>query len=359
MKKPSSIFLFWIILVVGGVTVTACYVRFQHPGSIPASSGSGQVSDMDKLYIEQMMDQTKWLESLAYATLVGMIVLKLKNPKMMGSRSYSAAASLLIVSIYGGFLGHDVILIALTKGLPLLYTNLGTLPYVTQFWSLLIALALLAKEILLPTRKIAYVLIGAIFLGVIGFMWPVPANAQHATQPNDPVPSCAASWAHSRFSVTPSADDLTTISKFVSLLASRSTVSGPTAQTCDFVDSTMDQVRYASSVIAGQDDYDDTTVLVKSLVSQLVSNAAAPGTFLGTLVQDLQIWRGRPTGSILFQTSRQGVTIWLDGNVIGLAPLLYIAVPGPHSVDVHFGGTTIFQKAITVIANVETTEVIP
>jgi hypothetical protein len=359
MKKPSGAFIFWIMLALGGIAVTVCYVMLQNPGAIPVSSNLGNISEIDKLYIEQMMDQTKWLESIAYATLVGMIVLKLKNPGMMESWSYAASASLLIISIYGGFLGHDVILISLTKGLPLMYTALGTLPYVTQFWSLLIALALLAKKILIPKIKAAHLLIVALFLGRIAVMGPARADAQTGPAvPADPVNSCTVSWAQSRFSSTPSANDQTTISTFVSLLATRSQVSAATAQSCGFVDSTLDNVRYASSVISGEDKYPDTIALVQLLGSQLNANAAAPGVLLGTLLQDLQVWR-LSTGSVLIQTSHPGVTISLGPKVIGLTPFLYIATPGSYTMSADLGGAQPILKTITVIANVKAIQVIP
>ena len=358
MKKLSNRLLFWLILSAGTLMVTAGYIALQAPGTTVSFGPDVHLSEADKVYIDQMAEQTKWLESLAYASLAGLIVLQGKGSGAGLSKITSVGAALLIVSLYAGFLSRDVILIALTKGVPLLYSTLGTWPYTTQFWCLIVGLALLARDFLW-TKKLAVPAAAATAL-LLALVFPASLRAQapQAPQAANNVPACAGGWAQSRFSKLASPQDQVLMTDFLARTAQRAGVPPASAQSCDFVYSTMDKVRNASNAMYGEDTLAHTIVLAGSLRDQLRANAAAPGTFLATLVNSMEVWHSS-TGSISVETTRNGAAVKINQQFVGPAPLLYIAKPGDYTVQVSFGGVVLAQQSITVVANVRSVVTVP
>jgi len=358
MKRLSGGLLFWLILAVGILMVTAGYLSLQASGTVVSFGPDVHVSDADKVYIDQMTEQTKWLESLAYASLVGLIVLQAKGSGTRLSRMSSMGAALLIVSLYAGFLSRDAILVALTKGSPLLHSMLGTWPHITQFWCLIVGLALLARDFLWTRKPAVLVSTATGLLLVLASSTSMRAQAPPSPQAANNVAACAGEWAKSRFSDTATQQDQALMADFLARTAQRTNVPPAAAQSCDFVYSTMDMVRNASIAMNGEDTLADTIVLAGSLRDQLRANAAAPGTFLATLVDSMDIWHWS-TGTISVETTRNGANVTINQRFVGPAPLLYIAKPGTYRVQVAFGGAVIFQQSITVVANARSVVTVP
>jgi hypothetical protein len=358
MIRFSSGLLFWLILSAGTLMVTVGYILLQAPGTAVPFGPDVHLSEADKVYIDQMTEQTKWLESLAYASLAGLIVLQGKGSGAGLSKITSVGAALLIVSLYAGFLSRDVILIALTKGAPLLYSTLGTWPHTTQFWCLIVGLALLARDFLW-TKKLAVP--AAVATGLLlPLLYPTSLRAQDPPGPSavKDVSTCTGEWAQSRFSKMASPQDQVLMTDFLNRTAQRANVPSSAAGSCDFAYSTMDKVRNASNAIYGKDTLADTIVLAGSLRDQLSANAAAPSTFLATLINSMDVWHWS-TGSISIETKRSGADVKINQQFVGPAPLLYIAKPGNYAVQVSFGGVVLAQQSITVVANVRSVVTVP
>lgn len=267
-------------------------------------------------------------------------------------------AALLIVSLYAGFLSRDAILVALTKGSPLLHSMLGTWPHITQFWCLIVGLALLARDFLWTRKPAVLVSTATGLLLVLASSTSMRAQAPPSPQAANNVAACAGEWAKSRFSDTATQQDQALMADFLARTAQRTNVPPAAAQSCDFVYSTMDMVRNASIAMNGEDTLADTIVLAGSLRDQLRANAAAPGTFLATLVDSMDIWHWS-TGTISVETTRNGANVTINQRFVGPAPLLYIAKPGTYRVQVAFGGAVIFQQSITVVANARSVVTVP
>lgn len=358
MKKPSGKLFFWLILSAGTVMVTAGYIALQAPGTAVPFGPDVHLSEADKVYIDQMTEQTKWLESLAYASLVGLIVLQGKGSDRGLSKLSSVGAPLLIVSLYAGFLSRDVTLIALTKGTPLLYSPLGTWPHTAQFWCLIVGLALLARDFLWTKKPAVTAPVATALLLALVFPAGLGAQGLQTPQAANNVPAYAGDWAQSRFSKTASPENQILMTDFLAQTAKRADVPQAAAQSRDFVYSTMDKVRNASNAVNGKDTLADTMVLASSLRDQLRANAAAPGTFLATLVNSMEVWHSS-TGSISVETTRNGAGVKINQQFVGPAPLLYIAKPGDYTVQVILGGVVLAQQSITVVVNVRSVVTVP
>src|SRR5690348_14282886 len=118
MKVNRLIWWFGISTVVGVVvSLITVHIGSINPDVVPSETSS---LDLDKAFVEQFADRTKWLETLAYATLVGTIGLRWSRESIVKHRTVSIACACLAVSLFNGYRAHDQVLQALELHAPLM-----------------------------------------------------------------------------------------------------------------------------------------------------------------------------------------------------------------------------------------------
>jgi len=99
-----------------------------------------ELTERDKEFIQTYSDQTKWLATIAYGLLAGLIILCLRaeKPAIELSIPLAVAAALLFTSIFDSFLASTSVLLALEQGpIESLYGESATrAAQVLQFWTL-------------------------------------------------------------------------------------------------------------------------------------------------------------------------------------------------------------------------------
>lgn len=344
---------FWSPLLVGLTLVTWSYVRLQISGPI-LTNQSGQidlsrVSDRDKIYIDQYVDRVKWLETIAYASIVGLLVLQSKHATAMESPWSCIGASFLVVSLYSGFLSHDVVLLSLTRGVPLLYSALGHVPQDCQFWSIILALVFLAGK-LIPSRS-AKKLKATVPVALLCLFVTSTAHGQPGKTPSSPQ-QCTSDWIASTFG------DLTESQKqkepaligdlhlILDQVQASTTLDPSNVKNCHFAVVTLDRIRYGAEVASDDMTYDSFVPFVATLKPDYEGNHLTHSAFFDNIASLAELWR-HPFATLVVNDSVNGDTVMLDHATIGLTSLMYICSPGSHSLEVLRGGVTIFSQQIS------------
>src|SRR5436305_3739799 len=118
MKVNRLIWWFGISTVVGVVvSLVTVHIGSVNPDVVPSSF------ELDKAFVEQFADRTKWLETLAYAALVGTIGLRWSRESIVKHKTVSIACACLAVSLFNGYRAHDQVLQALELHAPLMLST--------------------------------------------------------------------------------------------------------------------------------------------------------------------------------------------------------------------------------------------
>jgi hypothetical protein len=357
---------FWVPLLFGITLVTWAYARLQVSRTIVTNQSHqidlNTISEKDKMYIDQYVDRVKWLESIAYASIVGLLVLQSKSSATMENPWFCVGASLLVVSLYSGFLSHDVVLLSLTRGIPLLYSAVGRVPQDCQFWSMALALVFLAGK-LVPTYGTKATKAAAL----AAVLWLSLTGTAHA-QPDGPQPfpqtTCTNNWIASRFGQLNESqkqkepalvDDLQVILNGV---AANTTVNASNISNCNFATVTLDRIRYGATITSGNTTYDSLALFVTSLKSDYQGNHLSHSAFFDNIASLSELWH-KPSATLVVNDSVSGDRVTLDHVNIGFTSLMSLCPPGSHQLDVFRNGANVLSQSISVADGDQIVKTIP
>lgn len=315
-KKPSLAFILFLVAGLILVTATFRYLQNHDPESHrPAGMTLVQkLSDPQKALIATQQELSKWLIALAYASLVGLLGVRLKSPedpRFKGALPLAGAATL-VVSLYCGFLMHQATAFILREGpIPLLYGYYYQFPVQAQFWFLMLGLTLLAWPLL--TKN------GALATAAVVFLLPATLACASAPPPvTAEAPGwqdCVSDWAASR-GVEMSAGTMESAAIMAELVAGKAEVEVAPGDRCILVSSLLDDLRFRfSRGVRGGDVARAMKDQLPGLRRELESPNFSPGRLLEGLIDLTRIWRA-PSGVLLVEADR-GLTIHLDEDIVG------------------------------------------
>ncbi|HWB86351.1 MAG TPA: hypothetical protein VG675_19575 [Bryobacteraceae bacterium] len=343
MKKAH--FISVAILAAGVLIATECY-RISLTSPPPAgylaycdtaiAAGKPCLTEVEKNLIESQDSLSKWLLGLAYTTLGGMLILRVKNWRstQVTSALPMIACALLVLSLFGAFLFQIGIVFTLSNG-PLYHLDTGVVwvPLLTQFWSLVGALALLALWLYGPRRGIR-----------IALLFAAAASSPHFAQAAG-IEQCAQQWQETH-GFTADAKLAATQAQLVELLAKRAEVAIPSS--CDFTDSVLDRVRFAAREVKHSRSASALAEYTDSLVEELQTNAVSPEEITNALVRGLKFWEA-PSALVILRASRtKDATI---DTMSCMTPCTVRIGPGAHKIQASDAGKIIYSCPVNVKAD--------
>ncbi len=352
MTRP---YLISIAILASGVLAATVLFRISQTSRPPAgylafcdtavSAGKPCLTEIEKKLVESQDSLSKWLLGLAYTTLGGMLALRVRNWRSTQITSHMPmiACALLVLSLFGAFLFQVGIVFTLSNG-PLYHLDTGVvwIPLLTQFWSLVGALVLLAVWLYGPRRAIR-----------IGMLLAAAGSFSHFAQATE-VRKCAQRWQKERgFTEDPAFAARQAL--LVQFLAKRGKVAIPSS--CEFTDSVLDQVRFAARVVKGSRSSAALAEYTDSLIENFQTNAASPEEITTALIRGLKFWEAPSVLVILRASKTDDATI---DTVSCMTPCTLRVGPGAHQIQASAAGKIIYSCPVKVKAeavlriNVET-----
>jgi hypothetical protein len=347
-------YVFWIALAFGVISATLLYRSAQTNSgcSVSGSYDPNALSDKDKVYIDRFTDNSKWLETIAYGTLVGVIIMGLKNRSMLTGNAVNFGSALLIVSVYTSFLSQDAVLFALSKGpVCLLYGDVTRWLLICQVWSLIAAIGSLAIWFLRGKHLVSLAVLSA-------FLLTIPtAGASIIEQQQDPGTggtadtspinkSCIVSWVKTQYDAKPTDGEIQMMGSLILSVATKAQVPRSTFQSCTFVAAALDQVRWAAYNV-GPPDYKSFVKYAGGITSDISASHWSQGTFLSSLLSAAELWRTK-SGLIVVKSKIPGLVVSIDDNQVGLTTYVYRAACGAHTVTVRKGMQTVLNRTVDI-----------
>jgi hypothetical protein len=340
--------IWWFgISVVAGVLISLVTV---HIGSInPDVIASGSSSpDLDKAFVEQFADRIKWLETLAYAALVGTISLRWSRENILKHKTVSIACACLAVSLFNGYRAHDQVLQALGLHAPLmLSTRVSRLTVILQFWFLVAAIAMLASRILsvpvkaLPRKELAILFL---FTATSAYATGQPASSSQ-TEVNQK--SCVNKWVTSRYGQTATESEINTLLTITVSAAQNEGVHPAQMAGCAFSDSILDYVANGAYGEYGNRDYDKFQEFASEVARSSRGKKFADNSFVRALWTMAEIWH-QPRGLLRVESATSGDEVLVDGNRIGLTPFVCAFAPGKHQLQIKHSGKILADEVIDI-----------
>lgn len=337
---------FAITTVLGVIiSLTVVHIGNSNPDGFPPTQPS--TLDLDKSFVEQFADRTKWLETLAYAALVGMIGLRWTHENVLKHRTVGIACGALAVSLFNGYRAHDQILQALQFHAPLMLAGrVSRLTVICQFWFLALAITLLAARILaIAPRSASHA--KALLLCMLSVS-SVLASAQTPTPAAaTDQKACAKEWVRSRFGQTPTDTDVDMLMTIVNGTAREKKINTAKLSTCDFTNVVLDYVANNSYTLNGDRDYikfRDFAVDVARASSKL---GFSDSSFVQALWSMAEIWH-QPRGVLRVGSETPGDEVLVDSIRVGLTPLVCALRPGKHRLEIIHKGKSNLKEEIEV-----------
>jgi hypothetical protein len=311
--------IFWGVLIVGSVLITSFYSHSQV--TAPNEPLAEEPGDRQKQLMSAEGEMSKWLLGLASAALAGLIGLRLKNPGDDGLMEIvpMSAYAFLVLSLYGGFLSYEATLDILRRGpLRYLYGDQFRFPVLVQFWSLVIALILLA--VWLFGRKPKAVALAA----VLAVFFAGTANAQEIDRQK-----CVESWYQDRLHVSNSSGDL-------ALGVLQKIEKEPNAKpirTCLDVDLVLDRLRFAAVNSGKKDTEPEFASYLKTLADELSHPELSMSDVVHSIIDLMSPW-DRPVGVLSVRSSKGTFQILLNAAEVGLTNWSARLVPGTYRIRI-------------------------
>ena len=344
MKRLGLLFVSTAIFGVLASVLPARIYTNLHPEQLHGNLPS---IEFEKEYVDQFSDRIKWLETIAYAVLCGIVGLRWSQEKLATHSSIAISAGCLVVSLFNGYSAHDQVLQALRLGTPmLLWGRVSRVTIICQFWFLAIAVALVAIRLLsvprMAHRKVLYV------LAVFAASAAAHAQAGTAISPTDSkVRACVTDWVKTRFAQTASPADLTLLGRTVAGTANAKTISLNANNTCAFSASILDYVLSGSYAINGDRDYDDFLQEAQSVDRGVNHPGAGQSAIVKTLLSVAEIWHNA-LGVVNVNSAQAGDEVFVDDYKVGLTPFTCAVAPGTHDLKVKRNGNLIDSEKIEV-----------
>jgi|SRR5579864_2731352 len=319
------------------------YTRFA-PESI---QGTPSPTDYEKEFVEQFSDRIKWLETIAYAALGGIVGLRWSQEKLVTHPSIGISAGCLVVSLFNGYSAHDQVLQALQLHTPLLLSGtVSRLTVICQFWFLATAVALLAIRLLSVPRPTHRKSLCA--LAIIGVSMSVPAHANTAALPQEVnVQASVSDWVKTRFDRTASPEEVSLLGRIVVGTANAKQIDLDAQNRCAFSASVLDFVLNGSYALNGDRDYDHFLQMARNVARGLNNPGAGDSAIVRTLLNLMEIWHNS-RGIVYVVSSQAGDEVYIDKRQVGLTPFVCAMAPGQHELRVIRDGTVIHNEKIEV-----------
>jgi hypothetical protein len=323
--------LLWGFLgtTVLGVLISLAAVDIVSPSVEPVPSSTASV-ELDKQYVDQFADRIKWLETLAYAALAGVVGLRWSRENLVNHVMVAFASGCLAVSLFNGYRAHDEILQALQLHTPLLLASKASrLIVVFQFWFLAIAIAVLAVRVLsVPLgrhHKAASAAILLLFLTSLHVSGQVTTKSDAASVQKD----CAKQWVVSHYERTPTPAELNTLVTIVAGTAKEKKLGLDSQSGCAFSASILDYVANGSYNLDGDRDYADFLDFAGDVARAISSLGLSDSPFVRALWSAAEIWH-QARGVLRVQSAMAGDEVFVDGTERGLTAFTCAIAPGKH-----------------------------
>jgi hypothetical protein len=309
--------------------------------------GTQTLSEFEKVYVDQFSDRIKWLETIAYAALGGIVGLRWSQEKLINHPAIAMSAGCLVVSLFNGYSAHDQVLQALQLHTPMLLSAaVSRLTVICQFWSLAVGVALLATR-LLSVSKGAH---RKTLVALVMIALSLPTFAQDNVKAPHPEPSiedCVSNWTQTRFHDTAKQKDLALLGRIVTGTAKAKRIDLNAENRCVFTASILDFVLNASYTLNGDRDYAAFLQEAQSVDIGVNNPGGGESAVVRTLLSVVEIWHN-DRGVLSVITKQAGDEVYVDNQRIGLTPLTCALAPGQHALRVERNGNTVDNEQIEV-----------
>lgn len=309
--------------------------------------GTQTLADFEKNYVDQFSDRIKWLETIAYAALGGIVGLRWSQEKLVNHPLIAISAGCLVVSLFNGYCAHDQVLQALQLHTPmLLFGAVSRLTVICQFWSLSIAVALVAIRLLSVPRAAHRKTLSALAILVLSL--PTFAQEDRKTPESDTsMAACVSNWTQTRFSRTANKQDLARLERIVAGTAKAKNIDLNAQNRCIFAASVLDFVLNASYTLNGDRDYDEFIQEAQSVDTGVNNPGAGESALVRTLLSVVEIWHNA-RGVLSVTSTQAGDEVYIDTQRVGLTPLTCALAPGQHALRVDRNGAAVDSEQIEV-----------
>ncbi len=315
-------------------------------------TGTTASTDFDKEFVEQFSDRIKWLETIAYAALGGIVGLRWSQEKLVDHPAIAVSAGCLVVSLFNGYSAHDQVLQALQVHTPgLLSGAVSRMTVICQFWFLAAAIALLAFRLLSVPRTLhrRAICVLAILIGSTS----IPGHADGAPAPGDAaVQACASDWVKTRFGRTASPEEQTLLEHIVVGTANAKNINLDAQNRCVFSASVLDFVLNGSYTLSGDRKYTDFLESAQTVARGVNHPGAGESAIVRTLLNLAEIWHN-PRGVVIVTSSQAGDEVYIDNQRVGLSPFTCAMAPGKYKLRVNRNGMDIVVEQIEVKDGIE------
>jgi PEGA domain len=337
--------IFGILISTVPARVYTAKVSEPIPGTIAPT-------DFEKQYVEQFSDRIKWLETIAYAALGGIVGLRWSQEKLAAHPAVAISAGCLVVSLFNGYSAHDQVLQALQAHTPNLLSGVASrLTVICQFWFLATAVAVLAVRLLSVPRTVHRRTLCA-FVVLIGSA-SFPGHADGAPAPPDlAVQACASDWVQTRFGRTANPEELTLLGSMVAGSANAKKIDLDQQNRCAFSASVLDFVLNGSYTLNGDREYSHFLEEAQSVARGVNHPGAGNSAIVTTLLNLAEIWHNA-RGVVYIVSSQNGDEVYVDNQRVGLTPFTCAMAPGKHKLLVKRNGTVIDTEQIEVGDGIE------
>ena len=336
MKNPNIIAI--AILVLGIVVSTVMYrgsQTSQKPNDFLAYCDPNKpcLGEIEKKLVETQDALSKWMLGIAYTTLGGMLVLRVRNWRnvQITSALPMTAVALLLLSLFGAFLFQVGLIFTLSKG-PLYHLSTGVVwvPLLTQFWPLVAALALLGVWLYGPRRAIKLMMLA-------GLLCTMSIRARAAD-----IRQCANAWQRSRgFEQSQRLADIDT--SLIAIVLKRA--GRDSLPSCGLADSILDQVRYGASIVKQSEKREPLIEYTTSVLDDLRQDPLSLPEVVSVLVSGARLWDA-PSGLLtLDATTTHQVVV---DTTTCLTPCTVRLGPGSHHVEATSGGMVVYSCSLVL-----------
>ena len=338
MSKPNLPGVLFAVLVIVGIVAAVFVQRYAVLGTVADSQSVPLSNSQDKL-LAQRNDLSKWLLGLAYTTLVGLLGLQIKDEsrRRPGESSLSmAAAALLVVSIFAAFLFQEATTHALEADIRLLYGSYLEAPLQIQFYTLLVALVLLAIWLFRPARQLS---LFAILVALV-----LPGAAQNVR----PSTECVKQWADDR-EVVLSQDLQLRVARLIGRIRTRAEAKLGSGDECAHVASVADQIRWLAREKAGITTDRLLPQAITELEEQSGSPNALPSDWISQLIESSKLWRPVPYSQLSIKSTPEGLQVRLKGNKVGLTNWLGRVQPGDYRLELLDNDVVVYSEILRLV----------
>jgi hypothetical protein len=306
--------------LVLGVLICVIFSKVSALGEVPTHQTAALDGRQEKLLSERG-DMSKWLLGLAYGTLAGVLGMQAKGDEKYrpsGSVGAMVACGLLVVSLFAAFLFQEATAWALMYDSNLFYGSYIEAPLQLQFFTLVIALILLAIWFF---RSRSASIISLICLSLVVQLQAAPQAEL----------GCAEKWSKSRH-ITLSVAGQASLAQLIRNIRTQSGVQEKSSDTCEYTFALADEMRTLVRQRPGESDADFESE-VKKLAEQSAQAGALPPDWVARLINISMFWKPVPYATLTIESDPGGLQVRLGPDIAGWTPLQERISPGNYKLE--------------------------